>query len=111
MRDRRTSPRGITEGQAELALSPPSFRATVLAVVNASTDWTSAHDIATRAHLTYLQTIFALVALHNHDKIARTGRKATAKWGPLSLVAPASHNFNLFQSLFNSSIKRAPGIK
>ncbi|MFL6672923.1 MAG: hypothetical protein ACJ8LG_06505 [Massilia sp.] len=83
----------------------------MLAVVNASTDWTSAHDIAARAHLTYLQTIFALVALHNHDKIARSGRKATAKWGPLSLLQPPDHNFNLLQSLFNTSIKRDPGIK
>lgn len=82
------------------------FRTTVLDIINESTVWRTAHHIAAAAGLTYPQTIFALLALHNAGKIARTGRKFTAKWGPLAIDKPADTGYDVLQSLFNSSVKR-----
>lgn len=83
-----------------------SYRAMVLDVVNAATDWRNAHDIAIDAQLTYKQTIYALHALHNHARIARTGRTFTARWGPLSLRPKTNDNFLLLTQLFNGSVKK-----
>ncbi|MES2319991.1 MAG: hypothetical protein V4631_21125 [Pseudomonadota bacterium] len=83
-----------------------SYRATVLAVIVASTTWRAARDIAHDAKLTYPQTIFALFALHNNAQIARTGHKFTARWGPLGLDVKPDNNFQLLERLFNGTIKR-----
>lgn len=82
------------------------FRITILNVVNQSTTWRAARLIAASAGLTYPQTIFALLALHNDGKIARRGRKGSAKWGPLSIDVAPDTGFDVLQSLFNSSVKR-----
>lgn len=63
-----------------------TYRARVLAVLNAAHDWMLAIEIANATGLTYLQTIFALNALLNMGSIARDGKKSTARWGSLILV-------------------------
>lgn len=63
-----------------------TYRARVLAVLNASHDWMLAADVASQTGLTYHQTIFALNALLNMGAIARQGKKSTARWGSLILV-------------------------
>lgn len=78
----------------------------MLTIVNAETEWQSAATIAVHANLTYEQTVFALLALHNTAKIARRGSKSTSKWGPLSLLPVTEDSYALLQSLFNGSIKR-----
>lgn len=85
--------------------APRSFRAAVLAVINDASDWLTAREIAARAQLTYAQTVFALYALHNNAKIARTGRKFTARWGKLALQEQPNHNFQLLESLFHAIAK------
>ncbi len=89
-----------------------TYRSIVLEVVNQSSEWRTARDIASEAQLTYKQTIFALHALHNHGKIVRTGRTFKARWGPFALQPKPKDNFLLLTSLFNGSFKpRKPGIK
>ena len=67
-----------------------SLRLRALTAVNASSTWQSAQQIASATGMTYRQTIDALNALHNEAKVARQGRKFTAKWGSLQLVKPDS---------------------
>ncbi|RQS39753.1 hypothetical protein [Burkholderia sp. Bp8990] len=69
-----------------------SLRLRALNAVNASPAWQSAQQIATATGMTYRQTIDALNALHNEAKVARQGRKFTAKWGSLRLVKPDPAN-------------------
>lgn len=66
-----------------------TFRTTVLAVVTGQDGCLSGRQIALRAGLTYRQTIDALNALHNMDKVRRTGRKFTARW---SRIQPITHH-------------------
>ena len=63
-----------------------TYRARVLAALNASHTWMLAIDVANTTGLTYHQTIFALNALLNMGSIARDGKKSTARWGSLILV-------------------------
>ena len=85
-----------------------SYRSTVLAVIDASSTWRAARSIAEEAKLTYPQTIFAIIALHNNGQIARIGRTFTAQWGSLALaeVQEPDNNFQLLESLFNDIAKR-----
>jgi hypothetical protein len=80
-----------------------TYRARVLAVVNASPGWLTARDIAAQASLTYLQTIYALNALLNTEALARQGRKSTARWGSLVLVehSPTSAALATLESILN----------
>lgn len=58
-----------------------TYRQKVLAVVDSTDGFLTGQQIADAARLTYRQTIYALNALHNAGKIARHGRKFTARWG------------------------------
>lgn len=66
-----------------------TYRARVLAVLNASPHWLTARTIAQDSGLSYDQTIFALNALLNCEAIARQGKKSTARWGSLVLIEHA----------------------
>lgn len=71
-----------------------SNRAAVLAAIDAAQDWLTGHEVALMAGLQYKQTIDALTALHNEARIARQGRKFTAKWGSVELLeaqTPSPH--------------------
>lgn len=59
----------------------PFFRELVLSVVAMADGWIKAREVSELTGLTYKQTIDALNYLYNAEKVARTGRKFTAKWG------------------------------
>jgi predicted Rossmann fold nucleotide-binding protein DprA/Smf involved in DNA uptake len=85
-------PRRRPHNPAQLSLFGDEMRASLrsraLNAVNASLTWQSAEQIAKKTGMTYRQTIDALNALHNEARVARHGRKFTARWGSLSLVKP-----------------------
>ena len=64
----------------------PFFRTLVLMTVNAADGWLTAKKIAEITGLSYSQTIFALNYLLNTERVARSGRKSTARWGRLGLI-------------------------
>lgn len=70
-----TSARAIKRQQAQ------TYRMRVLAVIEATDTFHTGQQLATLTGLTYRQTIDALNALNNMAKVARTGRKFTARWG------------------------------
>lgn len=90
----------------ELERASTSYRELILNTVNALTDWKTAREISVAAGLTYVQTIFALQALHGAEEVARKGRKNSSMWGPLALDVQPDTGFDMLQSLFNSSVKR-----
>lgn len=57
-----------------------TYRMRVLAVIDASEACFTGQQLAQCTGLTYRQTIDALNALNNMAKVARTGRKFTARW-------------------------------
>lgn len=61
----------------------------VLAVVQASTAPLTGQQISDATGFTYKQTIDALNALNNAAKIARIGRKFTARWCRLPNPTPS----------------------
>lgn len=69
------SARAIKRQQAQ------TYRMRVLAVIEATDTFFTGQQLATLTGLTYRQTIDALNALNNMAKVARTGRKFTARWG------------------------------
>jgi hypothetical protein len=68
---------------AKRHLSTQTYRQRVLDVIDRENRPLTGHEIAQLTDLTYRQTIDALNALFNMEKIARTGRKFTARWGKL----------------------------
>lgn len=69
------SARAIKRQQAQ------TFRMRVLAVIEATDTFHTGQQLAQLTGLTYKQTVDALNALNNLSKVARTGRKFTARWG------------------------------
>lgn len=85
-----------------------TYRLRVLAVVEASHGWMTGKQVADASGLTYKQSIDALNALLNAERVARTGRKFTARWGPLSLVTThnaAAESFQLLTHCFRNFFK------
>lgn len=64
-------------------------RSLVLSVIAMADGWVTARYISETSGLTYKQTIDALTYLFHTEKVARTGRKFTAKWGRVDLVSKA----------------------
>lgn len=60
-----------------------TLRCRVLAVIQDSDTTLTGAEIAQLSGVSYRQTIFALNALYNGGKIARKGRKFTARWGAI----------------------------
>lgn len=69
-----------------------TYRRLVLEVVQESPAFLTGQQIAQITGLTYRQTIDALNALNNSEKIARTGRKFTARWGRIPQHVPPSES-------------------
>ena len=65
-----------------------THRLRVLTVIQSTEGWITGLEVAQLAGLTHKQTIDALNALNNMEKIARIGRKFTAKWGRLVTPDP-----------------------
>lgn len=64
----------------------PFYRELVLSVLAMADGWLKAREVSELTGLTYKQTIDALNYLYNAEKVARTGRKFTARWGRKDLV-------------------------
>ena len=64
----------------------PFFRTLVLMAVNASDGWLTARKISEISGLGYKPTVDALQYLLHTEKVARSGRKSTARWGRLCLI-------------------------
>lgn len=72
------SQRAIKRQQAQ------TYRMRVLTVIEASNAYFTGQQLAQLTGLTYRQTIDALNALNNMEKVARTGRKFTSRWGKVT---------------------------
>lgn len=57
-----------------------SVRARVLEVIEQAEVPLTGQQVAERAGLSYKTAVDALNALHNYEKVSRTGRKFTARW-------------------------------
>jgi len=62
------------------AAKAQTYRMRILAVIDAAEACFTGQQLAQMTGLTYRQTIDALNALNNMEKVARTGRKFTARW-------------------------------
>lgn len=87
-----------------------TYRARVLTVLNASPDWLTAREVSALSGLGYLQTIYALNALHNAELIARSGRKSTARWGSIVLVEhdPSADAIKTLEAIFHAIRRNHP---
>lgn len=65
-----------------------THRLRVLTVIQSTEGWITGQQVAQLAGLNYKQTIDALNYLFNTARIARTGRKFTARWGRLVTPDP-----------------------
>lgn len=97
--DRPTEER-TTEPRTNQPTSKSSNRAIVLAIIDRSTESQKAELIAQQAGLTYKQTIYALNALLNLEKVTRTGRKFTSRWSRRTEVFAVSHGLNALERHF-----------
>ena len=84
------------------------MRSRVLDTVNRSHTWMSAAQVTKATGMTYKQTIDALNALLNEERVARKGRTFTAQWGGLHMIKPdpavaASH---LLEGFFHATASR-----
>lgn len=57
------------------------YRQAIVAYLDDHDSFISARDITTALNLPYKTTVDALNALHNMERVARVGRKFSAKWG------------------------------
>lgn len=64
-------------------------RQRVLTVIQSTEGWITGREVAQLTSLTPKQAADALNMLFNMGRIARTGRKSTAKWGRLVAPNPA----------------------
>lgn len=72
--------RRIRRRTVEQAAAALTYRATVLAVVLAADAQLTGREVAQLAGMPYRRAIDALVALYNSGRVARAGRKYTARW-------------------------------
>jgi predicted Rossmann fold nucleotide-binding protein DprA/Smf involved in DNA uptake len=70
----------MTSKRAAKRQAAQTYRMRVLAVIDAADACFTGQQLAQATGLTYRQTIDALNALNNMAKVARTGRKFTARW-------------------------------
>jgi hypothetical protein len=86
------------------------LRSRALQAINGSSEWLTAARVAQITGMSYRQTIDALNALHNEARIARHGRKFTARWGSLQLVQhdPADAAASLLQTYFHANANHRP---
>lgn len=81
-----------------------SYRDRVLEVLESSLFPLTGYEVACLAGLRYKQTIDALDALYDMERVSRLGKKESAKWVRLERVAPSSDPLNdLILSLMSGS--------
>lgn len=82
-----------------------TYRRIVLEVVQEAPAFLTGQQIAQITGLTYRQTIDALNALNNAAKIARTGRKFTARWGRIPDHQPSESAIEALEHAFRGFFK------
>ncbi len=82
------------------ATQAQTYRMRVLAVIEASRTPLTGQQIADATGFTYKQTIDALNALNNAAKIARVGRKFTARWCRLRTPSPDDNPAHVLEQAF-----------
>lgn len=82
-----------------------TYRARVLAVIEATDTQLTGKQLAEITGLTYRQTVDALNALNNAAKIARIGRKFTARWCRVVPQPPIEDPMALVEDVFRSIIR------
>ncbi len=83
-----------------------THRLRVLTVILATEGWITGHDVALLAGLTHKQAIDALNWLNNSGKVARIGRKFTAKWGRIITPDPLDDPLTALEQAFRQGFKR-----
>lgn len=89
-----------TSRRQAAALQAQTYRMRVLAVIQASPVPLTGQQIADATGFAYKQTIDALNALNNAAKIARIGRKFTARWCRLTTTSPADNPAHALEQAF-----------
>ena len=79
---------------------PPTLRCRVLAVIAEADTVLTGAEIAQRAGLPYRQVVFAINGLYNAGKIARQGRKFTARWCSVDAKPSPPPAFVLLEQFF-----------
>ncbi|HVI92103.1 MAG TPA: hypothetical protein VM659_27685 [Dongiaceae bacterium] len=70
----------------QLEVRARTHRERILEVLAGSDDFLVGQEVARRAGLPYKPALDALTYLYNDGKIARQGRKFTARWGRMGLL-------------------------
>lgn len=82
------------------------IREVVLNVVNKSPVKLSAREISRRSGLTYKQTIDALQALNNYERVVRIGKKFSARWIRVGIVECCNESVKELENVFMSIAKK-----
>ncbi len=93
--------------QSRRAQQQHTYRARVLAVIEASDCQLTGQQLAEITGLTYRQTVDALNALNNAAKIARIGRKFTARWCRIVPQPPIEDPMTMVSAIFGNIIRSA----
>lgn len=93
-------PAAHTNRRQAAAVQAQTYRMRVLAVVQASTTPLTGQQISDATGFTYKQTIDALNALNNAAKIARIGRKFTARWCRVTTTSPTDNAAHALEQAF-----------
>lgn len=88
---------------ARLQAPGATYRLLVLRAITSAGVPLSGHDIAGLTGLTYRQTIDALNALNNAERVLRIGRKFTARWR--AVIVPDVNPALLLEQAFKGFFK------
>lgn len=83
-----------------------THRLRVLTVIQSTEGWITGQQVAALAGLTHKQAADALNSLFNMAKIARTGRKFTARWGRLVHPTPDQDPLTALETAFKQGFFR-----
>jgi predicted Rossmann fold nucleotide-binding protein DprA/Smf involved in DNA uptake len=84
-----------------------THRVRVLTVIQSTEGWITGQQVAALTGLTHKQTVDALNALNNAGKVARIGRKFTAKWGRIVAPDPADDPLRALEIAFRQGFFRS----
>lgn len=83
-----------------------THRLRVLTVIQSTDGWISGQQVAALTGLTHKQAIDALNALNNTGRVARIGRKFTARWGRIVTPDPADDPLTALELAFRRGFFR-----
>lgn len=88
------------------AKTTATHRLRVLTVIQSTEGWITGQQVAQLAGLTHKQAVDALNSLLNMAKIARTGRKFTARWGRIVVPTPDQDPLSALETAFRQGFFR-----